>query len=96
MGKIGCGIFAFKFNKFPFLPLAKFLSLKYRNNVVLFKVMVSTATYLFVSFSGMEYRSGTVNSKSFVGKVMLRIKWKFELTLHIKHEMIEKLFKETS
>ena len=27
-----------------------------------------------------EYRSGTVNSKSFVGKVFLRIKRKFELT----------------
>ena len=26
-----------------------------------------------------HYRSGTVNSKSFVGKVLLRIKWKFEL-----------------
>ena len=26
-----------------------------------------------------NYRSGTVNSKSFVGKVLLRIKWKFEL-----------------
>ena len=26
-----------------------------------------------------EYRLGTVNSKSFVGKVLLRIKWKFEL-----------------
>ena len=26
-----------------------------------------------------SYRSGTVNSKSFVGKVLLRIKWKFEL-----------------
>ena len=26
-----------------------------------------------------QYRSGTVNSKSFVGKVLLRIKWKFEL-----------------
>ena len=26
-----------------------------------------------------SYRSGTVNSKSFVGKVFLRIKWKFEL-----------------
>ena len=25
------------------------------------------------------YRLGTVNSKSFVGKVFLRIKWKFEL-----------------
>ena len=26
-----------------------------------------------------SYRSGTVNSKSFVGKVLLRIKWKFKL-----------------
>ena len=25
------------------------------------------------------YRSGTVNSKSFVGKALLQIKWKFEL-----------------
>ena len=24
-----------------------------------------------------NYRSGTVNSKSFIGKVLLRIKWKF-------------------
>ena len=30
--------------------------------------------------SSTDYRSGTVNSKSFVGKVLLRIKWKFELT----------------
>ena len=29
--------------------------------------------------SKMNYRSGTVNSKSFVGKVLLRIKWKFKL-----------------
>ena len=27
------------------------------------------------------YRLGTVNSKSFVSKVLLRIKWKFELTV---------------
>ena len=26
-----------------------------------------------------RYRSGTVNSKSFVGKVLLQIKWKFKL-----------------
>ena len=26
-----------------------------------------------------NYRSGTVNSKSFVSQVLLRIKWKFEL-----------------
>ena len=30
-------------------------------------------------FSVYQYRSGTVNSKSFVGKVFLRIKRKFEL-----------------
>ena len=36
------------------------------------------------------YRSATVNSKSFSGKVLLCIKWKFELTVHFKHEMIEK------
>ena len=28
---------------------------------------------------GYDYRSGTVNSKSFVGKVLLRIKQKFDL-----------------
>ena len=36
------------------------------------------------------YRLGTVNSKSFVGKILLRIKWKFELTVHFKHEMLGK------
>ena len=35
-----------------------------------------------------DYRSGTVDSKSFVSKVLLRIKWKFELTVHFKQEMI--------
>ena len=29
--------------------------------------------------SNLKYRSGTVNSKSFVGKVWLQIKWKFKL-----------------
>ena len=42
------------------------------------------------------YRSGTVNSKSFVGKDLLRIKWNFELTVHFKHQMIGKHFIETS
>ena len=32
------------------------------------------------------YKSGTVNSKSFVGKVFLRNKWKFELN---KEDAIE-------
>ena len=43
-----------------------------------------------------SYRSGTVNSKLFVGKVFLRIKWKFELTVPFKHKMIEQIFTETS
>ena len=33
----------------------------------------------FGFFTISKYRSGTVNSKSFIGKVLLRIKWKFEL-----------------
>ena len=32
------------------------------------------------------YRSGMVNSKSFVGKVLLRIKWKFESTVYLHME----------
>ena len=36
----------------------------------------------------------TVNSKSFVSKVLLRIKWKFELTVHFKPEMIEKKYSQ--
>ena len=34
---------------------------------------------LSVEGASSAYRSGTVNSKSFVGKVLFRIKWKFEL-----------------
>ena len=39
----------------------------------------------------MFYRSGTVNSKSFVGKDFLQNKWKYELTMHFKHEMKENI-----
>ena len=35
--------------------------------------------YVVKNINLPNYRSGTVNSKSFVGKVLLRIKWKFEL-----------------
>ena len=41
-----------------------------------FQGNVYVVTHPWVS----RYRSGTVNSKSFVGKVLLRIKQKFELT----------------
>ena len=44
--------------------------------------LISTHIYypLTIVVQSFKYRSGTVNSKSFVGKVLLRIKWKFELT----------------
>ena len=38
-----------------------------------------SSTYTKISLLFSDYRSGTVNSKSFVGKVFLRIKLKFEL-----------------
>ena len=38
-----------------------------------------------------RYRSGTVNSKSFVGKVLLRIKQKFELTYALLFKFPPKL-----
>ena len=37
-----------------------------------------------------DYRLETVNSKSFVSKVLFRIKWKFELTVYFKHGMLWK------
>ena len=43
-----------------------------------------------------EYRLGTVNSKSFVDEILLRIMWKFELKVYFKHEMLGKLFTVTS
>ena len=36
----------------------------------------------------IQYSLGTVNSKFFVSKDLLRNKWKYELTVHFKHEMI--------
>ena len=44
----------------------------------LFGVLVNISDHRNVG-PEMYYRSGTVNSKSFVGKVLLQIKWKFEL-----------------
>ena len=43
-----------------------------------------------------NYRSGTDNSKSFVAKALLQIKWKFKLKVYFKHEMIETIFTESS
>ena len=37
------------------------------------------STWFWSQICTCGYRSSTVNSKSFVGKVLLRIKWKFEL-----------------
>ena len=38
-----------------------------------------------------KYRSGMINSKSLVGSVLFRIKWKFELTVYFKHEILGQL-----
>ena len=51
------------------------MCLPHRNT--LFVIVSANATR--ATFYESIYRSGTVNSKSFVGKVLLRIKWKFEL-----------------
>ena len=52
-------------------------------SVVFIVVGLSERAFEIVNFVQLglqiNYRSGTVNSKSFVGKVLLRIKWKFEL-----------------
>ena len=53
------------------------LKLDLVSEVSLFSMVKETHTLQFVV---LNYRSGTVNLKSFVGKVLLRIKRKFELT----------------
>ena len=47
---------------------------------------------------GTYYRSGTVNSKSFIGKVLLRIKWKFKLnnTFLYCGELVKNLLRKLS
>ena len=45
-------------------------------------------SHLMLNIGNGNYRLGPVNSKSFVGKVLLRIKWKFEL----RHESFVKSF----
>ena len=51
----------------------------------LYDVLRTSATFMDSELSerskrtAKHYRSRTVNSKSFVGKVLLRIKWKFEV-----------------
>ena len=41
--------------------------------------IVTPVTSLQYLINSQRYRLGTVNPKSFIGKVLLRIKWKFEL-----------------
>ena len=50
--------------------------------------IVHNTEYRTLSTTHFKYRSGTVNSKSFVGKVLLRIKWKFKLTVYFKHGIL--------
>ena len=54
-----------------------YVSLPYRYTDIV-KEKTNCFEVTFASYNS-SYRSGTVNSKSFVGKVLLRIKWKFEL-----------------
>ena len=54
------------------------------------RVCASRDNKMFTEEFESNYRSGTDNSKSFVSKVLLRMKWKFELTVHFKHEMLGK------
>ena len=60
-----------------------------------FKLEITLVVTSFGGIGDWYYRPGTVNSKSFDGKVFLLIKWKFELILHLigKHftEMSQKL-----
>ena len=48
------------------------------NNIEYSRVHFSKEEMVMVK---LKYRSGTVNSKSFVGKVLLRIKWKCQINL---------------
>ena len=48
-------------------------------NCLFFCNLASEGPVIIIHQLKSSYRSGTVNSKSFVGKVLLRIKWKFEL-----------------
>ena len=52
--------------------------LVYRGQSGSFETFKVETSFIWVT-TPLYYRSGTVNSKSFVGKVLLRIKWKFEL-----------------
>ena len=68
------------------------------NFIRLYKVKAESGAlnqlFLFDVISNLShwaYRSGSANSKSFVGKVLLRIKWKFELTVYFKHGILGKL-----
>ena len=49
------------------------------SKIVIF-LLFYTRNYGFRYVNVSRYRSGTVNSKSFVGKVLLQIKWRFQLT----------------
>ena len=53
-----------------------------------FYICVDLSLYYFAK---ILLQVGNVNSKSFVGKVLLRIKWKFELTVYFKHGILGKL-----
>ena len=51
-------------------------NLKFFHRIDIYEMV---AIFQFFHTGQCRYRSGMVNSKSFVGKVLLQIKWKFEL-----------------
>ena len=70
--------------------LYNYWKLKWEKYLLNFLLILSVINYiwkkkkkimsiLIIIFKIKKYRSGTVNSKSFVSKVLLRIKWKFKL-----------------
>ena len=57
------------------------IRLREQENV--FEHFIAPLDKIFIKELGLKYRSGPVNSKSFVGKVFLRIKWIFGLRNHL-------------
>ena len=86
-GKFGC-----------FSPMRRAHNILKQESILVGCVQPTCLPYLFwwLPLGVSQYRSGAVNSKSFVSNDFLRNKSKYELTINFKHEMIRKHFTETS
>ena len=85
-GKFGC-----------FSPMRRTHNILKQENIPVGCVQPTCLPYLYSRprLGVSQFRSGTVNSKSFVSKDFLRNKSKYELTIHFKHEMIGIHFTQT-